>query len=74
MHIMDGYLPIKWCIFWYIIAIIFWILGIRQLRKILNENPEAKPLIALSGAYMFVLSSLKMPSVTGSCSHPCGNG
>ncbi|WP_456472395.1 energy-coupling factor ABC transporter permease, partial [Methanocaldococcus sp.] len=74
MHIMEGYLPIQWCIFWYIIAIIFWILGIRQLRKILNENPEAKPLIALSGAYMFVLSSLKMPSVTGSCSHPCGNG
>ena len=23
---------------------------------------------------MFILSSLKMPSVTGSCSHPCGNG
>jgi len=23
---------------------------------------------------MFVLSSLKLPSVTGSCSHPCGNG
>ena len=24
--------------------------------------------------FMFVLSSLKLPSVTGSCSHPCGNG
>ena len=23
---------------------------------------------------MFILSSLKLPSVTGSCSHPCGNG
>lgn len=23
---------------------------------------------------MFVLSSLKLPSVTGSCSHPTGNG
>jgi cobalt/nickel transport system permease protein len=23
---------------------------------------------------MFILSSLKMPSVSGSCSHPCGNG
>jgi cobalt/nickel transport system permease protein len=26
----------------------------------------------MSGAYAFVLSSLKIPSVTGSCSHPTG--
>ncbi|HIP34498.1 MAG TPA: energy-coupling factor ABC transporter permease, partial [Methanothermococcus okinawensis] len=32
------------------------------------------PLLAVAGAFMFILSSLKMPSVTGSCSHPCGNG
>jgi len=32
------------------------------------------PLLAVSGAFVFVLSSLKMPSVTGSCSHPTGTG
>ena len=27
-----------------------------------------------AGAFVFVLSSLKLPSVTGSCSHPTGTG
>jgi len=31
-------------------------------------------LLALAGAFAFVLSSLKIPSVTGSCSHPTGVG
>ncbi|WP_048056365.1 energy-coupling factor ABC transporter permease [Methanocaldococcus fervens] len=74
MHIMEGFLPLQWCIIWYVISGIVVIYGIMQLKKIISENPEAKPLIAVAGAFMFVLSSLKMPSVTGSCSHPCGNG
>ncbi len=74
MHIMEGYLPIQWCIFWYVLSGIVWVYAIIQLKKILSEKPEVKPLLAISGAYMFILSSLKMPSVTGSCSHPCGNG
>lgn len=31
-------------------------------------------LLGLSGAFAFVLSALKIPSVTGSCSHPTGVG
>ena len=31
-------------------------------------------LLALTGAFVFVLSSLKIPSVTGSCSHMTGTG
>jgi cobalt/nickel transport system permease protein len=31
-------------------------------------------LLGLCGAFAFVLSSLKLPSVTGSCSHPTGVG
>ncbi len=73
MHIMYGFLPIQWVIIWYIISGIVVLFGIYQLTKLLKENPEYKPLLALSGAFMFILSSLKMPSVTGSCSHPCGN-
>ncbi len=74
MHIMEGYLPLTWCIIWFVVAIIFVAVGIYQIKKIVDETPESKALLAVSGAFMFVLSSLKLPSVTGSCSHPCGNG
>lgn len=74
MHIMEGFLPPMWCAIWFIVAIPVVGYGIYQIKKISDEVPEAKALIAVSGAFMFVLSSLKMPSVTGSCSHPTGNG
>ncbi|BDZ71021.1 cobalt ECF transporter S component CbiM [Methanobacterium petrolearium] len=74
MHIMEGFLPWQWCLFWYIIALPVVAYGIIQLKKITDENPESKPLLAVSGAFVFVLSSLKLPSVTGSCSHPTGTG
>ena len=74
MHIMEGYLPLKWCIIWFVISLIVVAYGILQIKKITDETPESKTLLAVSGAFMFILSSLKLPSVTGSCSHPCGNG
>lgn len=74
MHVMEGYLPPMWCAIWFIISAVVVIYGIMQIKKITAENDEAMPLLALSGAFMFILSSLKMPSVSGSCSHPCGNG
>ena len=74
MHIMEGFLPPLWCAVWYIIAIPVVAYGIYKIKKISEELPESKALLAVSGAFMFVLSSLKLPSVTGSCSHPTGNG
>ena len=74
MHIMEGFLPPLWCLVWYIIAIPVVGYGIYKIKKVTDEVPETKPLLAVSGAFMFVLSSLKLPSVTGSCSHPTGNG
>ncbi|MDO5824312.1 cobalt ECF transporter S component CbiM [Methanobrevibacter sp.] len=74
MHIMEGYLPLTWCIVWLVISFIVVAFGVYQIKKIIEDQPESKALIAVSGAFMFVLSSLKLPSVTGSCSHPCGNG
>ena len=71
---MEGYLPLQWCIIWFVISIIVVAFGIYQIKKIVDETPESKALLAVSGAFMFILSSLKLPSVTGSCSHPCGNG
>jgi cobalt/nickel transport system permease protein len=74
MHIAEGFLPWQWCLFWYIVALPVLVYGVIRIKKITEENPESKPLIAVSGAFMFILSSLKMPSVTGSSSHPTGNG
>jgi len=74
MHIMEGFLPPEWAVFWWIVFIPFFLLGMRSLVRIPQENPELKLLLALSGAFTFVLSALKMPSVTGSCSHPTGTG
>ena len=67
MHIMEGFLPIEWAIFWWAITLPFLILGFRSIRKSVNENPETKMMLGLSGAFAFVLSALKIPSVTGSC-------
>ena len=75
MHIMDGYLPGQWCAIWFVISLVVVAFGIYQIKKIVDETPESKALLAVSGAFMFILSSLKLPSlVGGSCSHPCGNG
>jgi cobalt/nickel transport system permease protein len=74
MHIMEGFLPLGWCIFWFAVAIPFWIIGFLQIKKLAAEKPESRLLLGLAGAYTFVLSALKIPSVTGSCSHPTGTG
>ena len=74
MHIMEGYLPLLWCIFWYLVSLPFIALGVLQIRKIFNDHQEQKMILAVSGAFIFILSSLKMPSVTGSSSHPTGTG
>jgi cobalt/nickel transport system permease protein len=74
LHIMEGFLPLEWCIFWYLLSIPVLIYGLFKVRTLFKEHPEKKIMVALSGAFMFVLSSLKLPSVTGSSSHPTGTG
>lgn len=74
MHIMEGFLPSPWWQIWFIVAIPFLVLGLYQLKKLFSEKRDAIPLLAVAGAFVFVLSSLKLPSVTGSCSHPTGTG
>jgi len=74
MHIMEGFLPLQWCIVWWIIAIPCLILGMYQLKKVLATDREALPLLGVTGGFIFIMSSLKLPSVTGSCSHPTGTG
>ncbi|MDE7315007.1 MAG: energy-coupling factor ABC transporter permease [Mucispirillum sp.] len=74
MHIMEGYLSPAWSIFWIVSALPFIIYGFFAIRKKISENTKFFILLAMCGAFAFVLSSLKIPSVTGSCSHPTGVG
>ena len=71
---MEGFLPHPWWEIWWIITLPIVAYGIYRLSKIAKTNPETKPLLALMGAFIFVVSALKLPSLTGSSSHPTGSG
>ena len=74
MHIMEGFLPVKHAIGWSIAAAPFIAYGLSTINKRIKEKPEQRMLLGVAAAFTFVLSALKMPSVTGSCSHPTGTG
>lgn len=74
MHIMEGYLPISFCIAWGVVCIPFLVKGFFSIKNKLAENRKNITILAMSGAFIFVISSLKIPSVTGSCSHMTGTG
>lgn len=74
MHIMEGYLPPVFCVAWGVVCLPFLYLGFTVLNKSVKENRKSMTMIAMAGAFVFVLSSLKIPSVTGSCSHMTGTG
>ena len=70
MHIMEGYLQPGYCIAWGVICVPFLIAGFLSIRKTLQQNRKVLMILMMAGAYAFVLSALKIPSVTGSSSHP----
>lgn len=74
MHIMEGFLPKEHSIGWLIAALPFLIFGAMKIQNILKDKPEYKMLLGLAAAFIFVLSALKIPSVTGSSSHATGVG
>ena len=74
MHIMEGFLPTPWWQIWFAVSIPVILYGIHKLNRLVKEKREILSLLAVAGAFIFVLSSLKLPSVTGSCSHPTGTG
>ena len=74
MHPPEGFLPVKWAAIWWVIFVPFFVVGLKNITKVVKEQPKKKLLLALCGAFVFVLSALKIPSVTGSCSHPTGVG
>ncbi|MBQ0987445.1 energy-coupling factor ABC transporter permease [Streptomyces sp. F63] len=74
MHIAEGYLPPWHAVAWSAAAVPFVLHGVRSLNREVRNHPESTLLLGASGAFTFVLSALKIPSVTGSCSHPTGTG
>lgn len=74
MHIMEGFLPVEHAVGWALASAPFVAYGLCAVKKRICENPEQRMLLGVAAAFTFVLSALKLPSVTGSCSHPTGTG
>lgn len=74
MHIMEGYLPLSHSIIWSVICIPFLMIGIISIRKTIENNRKTLLILVMAGAFTFVLSALKLPSVSGSSSHATGTG
>ncbi len=74
MHIMEGFLPATHALGWGAASLPFVALGLRSIKRKFRDNPELKMLVGVCAAFTFVLSALKLPSVTGSSSHPTGTG
>ncbi len=74
MHIMEGFLPAPHALAWTIAASPFVAGGLYALRRTLQAAPERRMLLGVAAAFAFVLSALKLPSLTGSSSHPTGVG
>lgn len=74
MHIMEGFLPVQHAVGWTLAATPFVIAGVVSLKRRLAQHPEQRMILGVATAFSFVLSALKIPSVTGSCSHPTGVG
>lgn len=74
MHIAEGFLPLEWCVAWYAIAVPVVAYGIYKANKLRERELGIMPILAVAGAFIFVFSALKLPSVAGSCSHPTGTG
>ena len=74
MHIMEGFLPVEHAVGWSVASAPFIAYGIHSIKKRVAANPEQRILLGVAAAFSFILSALKIPSVTGSCSHPTGTG
>jgi cobalt/nickel transport system permease protein len=74
MHIMEGFLPPAHALGWSAVSVSFLAWGLRSMGRDLRRHPEHRMLFGVAAAFAFLLSALKLPSVTGSCSHPTGVG
>ncbi len=74
MHIMEGFLPAGHALAWTVAATPFVAWGLVSIRRRLRTYPELRMLLGVAAAFAFILSALKLPSLTGSSSHATGVG
>lgn len=74
MHIAEGFLPATHAVGWTLAAAPSVVHGGRQVVVEVRERPENTLLLGAAGAFTLVLSAIKLPSCTGSSSHPTGTG
>ncbi len=74
MHIAEGFLPPVQAAAWTVAAAPFVIHGARAVVRQVRDDPDSRLLLGAAGAFTFLLSAIKLPSVTGSSSHPTGTG
>src|SRR5579863_1818320 len=72
MHISEGFLPLTHCVAWGVAALPPTIISVRAISRELDKKRENRVLLAASAAFLFTLTALRMPSITGSSSHPTG--
>jgi cobalt/nickel transport system permease protein len=67
MHIPDGYLSPATSIFFFILILPFWYLGVRKLRE--RMNSRYVPVIALMAAFSFIIMMFNVPLPGGTTGH-----
>lgn len=73
MHITEGLLPPAYAIGYWIVAIIFCSLGVKEYKIKAAKDPMFKQLVGVFTALIFIISLLPIPvPITGTCSHPTG--
>lgn len=74
MHIAEGFLPPVHCAVWFAASAPFVVHGARAVVRITRQDPNRRLVLAAAGALTLLLSAIKLPSVSGSSSHPTGTG
>lgn len=74
MHIMEGYLPFKHAAVWTLLSGVVIQGALRSARKEVSTDRQTLLKLGAAIGFCFLLSSLKLPSVAGSSSHPTGIG
>jgi cobalt/nickel transport system permease protein len=46
--------------------------GVTRMNRFVKDKPERRPILALFGAAIFLVSLIPFPAFPGTCSHPCG--
>ena len=62
MHIMEGFLPVNWAIIWWVVFIPFFVIGLKNITKIVKEQPKKKLLLAFFVIFLLFLFHICFPN------------